>query len=481
MLHRFRRRLGEGGKSAQAGGGGEGALTPTPRRAEPVLSVPPRAFGGVVDGRAAAATWIGRCARSPRSECLPAASRGGGQRGEDSGGGDQIPTDTLGRPLSLNRETTPIVLSSASARSGKPKEPTRDRITFNFPSHFKRLNRDRLAKHRRGEGLSSKSLKEAVSEAYLITGWLEALRERSAFRKFAGEHEISIESTARRNSIKVWNERTEVSVISCSDSIGLATPAIPVLASNPSLFGNLTVFLLQAPNPVTREPHLGVVHFEEQLGGKRRNDKKERLHREASEDRETACADDSALKSSKPLVARGRLLLVARKSNLPTPFPHRMRILPELPHTPVLRSKDVAQERTSQLDAAETEEDEIFREQARNAKYSFSSSVEDSLNDQMISKQETRDGLNVKGSYSYRDGYFERTIHYEADENGYRVVKEETKAIGDGPKPNPNGQAVVRNDFGNAQSEYAISADDLQKDEQSVRSLEREGRVFFSN
>ncbi|XP_046384641.1 putative mediator of RNA polymerase II transcription subunit 12 [Ischnura elegans] len=105
--------------------------------------------------------------------------------------------------------------------------------------------------------------------------------------------------------------------------------------------------------------------------------------------------------------------------------------------------------------------EEILAEQARNAKYSYSSTVEDGLNDQLVSRQETRDGLLTTGSYSYSDGFFQRTIHYEADENGFRVTRQEIEAIGDGPQPDPNGSAHVTSEFGNARNEYAITAADL--------------------
>lgn len=72
----------------------------------------------------------------------------------------------------------------------------------------------------------------------------------------------------------------------------------------------------------------------------------------------------------------------------------------------------------------EDEEARIYREeQARNAHYTFGSSIDDSINDHSIHRQETRNGLALKGMYSYSDGWYKRTIHYEADENGYRVVK----------------------------------------------------------
>lgn len=66
---------------------------------------------------------------------------------------------------------------------------------------------------------------------------------------------------------------------------------------------------------------------------------------------------------------------------------------------------------------------ELFQQQAENARYSFTSAVTDTINDQENVRQETRDGLNLRGLYSYSDGYFKRTVHYEADENGYRVIK----------------------------------------------------------
>lgn len=72
----------------------------------------------------------------------------------------------------------------------------------------------------------------------------------------------------------------------------------------------------------------------------------------------------------------------------------------------------------------ETEDERLLREeQAKNAHYTFDSSIDDKINDHSISRQETRNGLALKGMYSYSDGFYKRTIHYEADENGYRVVK----------------------------------------------------------
>lgn len=64
----------------------------------------------------------------------------------------------------------------------------------------------------------------------------------------------------------------------------------------------------------------------------------------------------------------------------------------------------------------------------------------------------------MRGSYSYSDGFFQRTVHYTADEGGYRVTKEEITPIGDGPRYNPQGTADVRSSLtGN----YLITADDF--------------------
>lgn len=72
----------------------------------------------------------------------------------------------------------------------------------------------------------------------------------------------------------------------------------------------------------------------------------------------------------------------------------------------------------------ETEEERLLREeQARNAHYSFGTSINDGINDLNNQRQEVRDGLALRGMYSYSDGFFKRSIFYEADENGYRVVK----------------------------------------------------------
>ena len=108
-------------------------------------------------------------------------------------------------------------------------------------------------------------------------------------------------------------------------------------------------------------------------------------------------------------------------------------VIPEIktpvePEVPVARNVEpvLLQARSfPEAESTEGEEDRRLREheEAKSAHYAFSSSVQDSINDHAISRSETRDGLALTGMYSYSDGFFKRTVHYQADENGYRVVK----------------------------------------------------------
>lgn len=86
--------------------------------------------------------------------------------------------------------------------------------------------------------------------------------------------------------------------------------------------------------------------------------------------------------------------------------------------------------------------------------------MRDTINDHEHVRQEIREGLALKGMYSYSDGFFRRTVYYEADEGGYRVTKEEIQPIGDGegPKFNPKGSADVRSTL---TGDYSITVDDF--------------------
>jgi hypothetical protein len=76
-----------------------------------------------------------------------------------------------------------------------------------------------------------------------------------------------------------------------------------------------------------------------------------------------------------------------------------------------------------------------------------------------------RKGLALKGFYSYSDGYFKRTVHYEADQNGYRVVKEESEAIGDGPVINPKGRAEVKSSLA---GDYSVTLEDYKPKDKNI-------------
>lgn len=125
-----------------------------------------------------------------------------------------------------------------------------------------------------------------------------------------------------------------------------------------------------------------------------------------------------------------------------------------IPTTPIVAPEHEIKQFNRNLDS----EEEIQNQENKNAHYSFASSVQDSINDHSITRQETRNGLALSGMYSYSDGFFKRTVHYEADEGGYRVVKEEIEPIGDGPRINPLGKADVSSSLAGS---YSITADDI--------------------
>ncbi|KAF2881934.1 hypothetical protein ILUMI_24231 [Ignelater luminosus] len=114
-------------------------------------------------------------------------------------------------------------------------------------------------------------------------------------------------------------------------------------------------------------------------------------------------------------------------------------------------------------------EEEVFRKQAENAKYSFASQIDDSINGNQHQREEVRDGKNVKGMYSYSDGYVKRTVFYEADDKGYRVVKEEEEPLGDGPQFNPRGQANVSSFVAGNAVQYSITSDDIPERNPAIR------------
>lgn len=74
--------------------------------------------------------------------------------------------------------------------------------------------------------------------------------------------------------------------------------------------------------------------------------------------------------------------------------------------------------------------------------------------------------------YSYSDGFFRRTVHYVADEGGYRVTKEEIEPVGDGngPKFNPRGVADVKSSLA---GDYSINIEDFRLNKKQEEILEK--------
>ncbi|XP_049538807.1 uncharacterized protein LOC125953353 [Anopheles darlingi] len=124
-------------------------------------------------------------------------------------------------------------------------------------------------------------------------------------------------------------------------------------------------------------------------------------------------------------------------------------------------------------DQQHTDESEETLEQiqAKSAQYAYDTSVNDTINDHSIQRKEERNGLSLKGYYSYSDGFFKRTVHYEADDKGYRVVKELSIPIGNGPQVDPNGKADVSSSLTGS---YSITADDIAKPQRKSASDEDE-------
>jgi hypothetical protein len=74
--------------------------------------------------------------------------------------------------------------------------------------------------------------------------------------------------------------------------------------------------------------------------------------------------------------------------------------------------------------------------------------------------------------YSYSDGFFRRTVFYKADEDGYRVTKEEIQPVGDGsgPKFNPSGKADVKSTLS---GDYSINIEDFKLNRKQEDEIEK--------
>lgn len=114
--------------------------------------------------------------------------------------------------------------------------------------------------------------------------------------------------------------------------------------------------------------------------------------------------------------------------------------------------------RNNERNLRKDDDETLAKHQAKSAHYSYDSSITDTISDQTIQRQETREGLSLKGMYAYSDGFYKREVHYVADDKGYRVVKEISIPIGDGPQEDPNGKADVSSSLSGS---YSITADDI--------------------
>ncbi|XP_053679124.1 uncharacterized protein LOC128730116 [Anopheles nili] len=155
------------------------------------------------------------------------------------------------------------------------------------------------------------------------------------------------------------------------------------------------------------------------------------------------------------------LATVVVQSAPPKKFPFTRPRAVEPEPEPVERSSvDQEQSATSETEAPEGSEETLEKIQAKSAQYAYNTSVNDTINDHTITRQEERNGLSLKGMYSYSDGFFKRTVHYVADDKGYRVVKEINIPIGNGPQVDPNGKADVSSSLTGS---YSITAEDIAK------------------
>lgn len=141
--------------------------------------------------------------------------------------------------------------------------------------------------------------------------------------------------------------------------------------------------------------------------------------------------------------------------------------------TPIIKTEvPIIRTTTRPLTTTEPATEEELEEQAKSAYYKFGTSVHDSINDHEHVRSEVREGLALTGMYSYSDGFFRRTVYYKADEDGYRVVKEEIEELSnDGPKFNKNGKADVKSTLA---GDYSINIDDFRlnkKQEEAIKKV----------
>lgn len=120
-------------------------------------------------------------------------------------------------------------------------------------------------------------------------------------------------------------------------------------------------------------------------------------------------------------------ILVDQPQPAPVPLPTPPNFLPgpapSVAHIEHPEPQIIVQRPVSPSESGSNVDAELLRKQAENAHYSFGTSVRDGIMDHELFRQETRDGLKLSGTYSSSDGFYRHTVQYEADENGYRIVK----------------------------------------------------------
>ncbi|CAG0887287.1 unnamed protein product [Cyprideis torosa] len=94
--------------------------------------------------------------------------------------------------------------------------------------------------------------------------------------------------------------------------------------------------------------------------------------------------------------------------------------------------------------------------------YSFQYKVDDRIEDLTQARYEVRsDDGKVEGVYSYSDGNNQRTVHYVADEGGFRIVKEDVKPLSGLNRDLVHGQAYVAQQYDGGLSEYQVRAEEI--------------------
>merc|ERR1712172_109314 len=133
---------------------------------------------------------------------------------------------------------------------------------------------------------------------------------------------------------------------------------------------------------------------------------------------------------------------------------------------------------TEELTKEQNKIEELAKEQNKNAKYSFGYRIQDEIKDGFMERQEEREGLAVRGQYSYSDGYFHHSVTYVADENGYRVANMVSEPVngGRGPVENEYGRAIVQTLIGNVKTEYAIQNQREEEEDIGTRKEVEDGR-----